>query len=76
MSEEIPSLERLTKRLDVLIRILFETSSFKGTGIPMTKRIEILDSCGFRPVEISDILGRTQSYVNKELSRLRKSEID
>ncbi|MGA2972612.1 MAG: hypothetical protein ABSE39_08335 [Candidatus Bathyarchaeia archaeon] len=73
MSEEIPNLERIIKRLDVLISILFDTSSSKDKGVPMAKRIEILNSCGLRPVEISDILHRSQSYVNKELNRIRKS---
>lgn len=74
LSEDIPNLERVIKRLDVLISILFNTSNPKDKGIPMSKRIEMLDSCGLRPVEISDLLGRSQSYVNKELNRIRKSK--
>jgi hypothetical protein len=66
-------LERLIKRVDVLITILFDTSN-QGKGIPMGRRIEILDSCGLRPVEIADILGRNSSYINKELNRIRKSK--
>lgn len=76
MSEESPNLERLIKRVDVLISILFDTSNPERKGIPMSKRIEILSSCGLRPVEIADILGRSQTYVNKELTRIRKSKGD
>jgi hypothetical protein len=76
LSEENANLERLIKRVDVLISILFDTSNPEGKGIPMSKRIKILDSCGLRPVEIADILGRTQSYVNTELTRIRKKGED
>jgi hypothetical protein len=74
--EESANLERLIKRVDVLISILFDTSNLEHKGIPMNKRIEILNSCGLRPVEIADILGKRQTYVNKELTRIRKSKGD
>ncbi len=70
------NLEPLVKRLDAMINILFSTSSLEGGGVPMSKRIEMLNSCGLRPVEISDILGRNQEYVNKELSRIRKAKTE
>lgn len=43
-----------------------QTQSLKG-------QIEILSDLGLRPSEIAEILGRTSTHVNKELSGLRKS---
>ena len=41
--------------------------------LPLREQIKVLADLGFRPVEISQALGRTNAYVNKELSGLRKS---
>jgi hypothetical protein len=44
------------------------------TGIKQAKQIGKLDSMGFQPTEIAEILGTTSNTVNVALSRLRKSK--
>jgi len=61
------------KRLDAIIRILLETAVLKGKPLSISKRIEMLDAVGLRPVEISEILGKTLSYITVELTRIRRS---
>jgi hypothetical protein len=39
-----------------------------------TKRIEKLDSVGFRPKEIAEILGTSANTVNVALTKIRKSK--
>ena len=67
------SYEEIVKRLDAIINILLETSRPGGKQIPTTTRIEILYNAGFRPVEISKILGTSLNYVNVVLTGIRKS---
>jgi hypothetical protein len=47
----------------------------RGEDAPasLKQQIEILHDLGLRPAEIAEILGRTNTYINKELSGLRKS---
>lgn len=40
--------------------------------MPLKQQIETLSSLGLRPVEIAEILGKTSTHINKELSGLRK----
>jgi transcriptional regulator len=44
------------------------------TGDSQAKQISKLDSIGFRPKEIADILGTTSNTVNVALNRIRKSK--
>jgi hypothetical protein len=39
----------------------------------LRQQIATLDDLGLRPSEIAEILGRTGTYINKELSGIRKS---
>ena len=41
--------------------------------LTLRQQIEILNDLGLKPLEIAEILGRSNIYVNKELSELRKS---
>ncbi len=59
------------KRLDAIINILFETGP-GGKPTPMGRRIEILDSAGLRPIEISRILGISITNVSVRLGQIRK----
>jgi DNA-binding MarR family transcriptional regulator len=72
VNEKSADLRQLVKRLDALINLLLETADPKGKGLAVSKKIEILDTAGLRPVEISQILGLTLSNVTTQLTRLRK----
>jgi hypothetical protein len=41
--------------------------------LTLRQQIQILDDLGVKPSEIAGILGRSNVYVNKELSGIRKS---
>ena len=41
--------------------------------ISLRRQVEILNGLGMRPVEIAETLGKSSSYINKELSGLRKN---
>lgn len=40
--------------------------------MPLKQQIETLNGLGLRPIEIAEILGKTSTHINKELSGLRK----
>lgn len=40
--------------------------------LTLRQQIEILHDMGIKPAEIAEILGRTNTYVNKEISGIRK----
>jgi DNA-binding CsgD family transcriptional regulator len=65
-SDGIESTNRL---LRVIIAVLIRTGE---NPMSLREQIETLSSVGLRPVEIAEILGKTSSYINKELSGLRK----
>ena len=65
-SDGIESTNRL---LRVIIAVLIRTGD---NPMSLREQIETLSSVGLRPVEIAEILGKTSSYINKELSGLRK----
>ena len=41
--------------------------------LTLRQQIEILNDLGLKPLEIAEILGRNNLYINKELSELRRS---
>jgi hypothetical protein len=64
------TLESTNKLLKVIIALLLRGSE----KVPkLRQQIEALADLGLKPVEIADILGRTNTYVNKELFGIRKS---
>jgi hypothetical protein len=63
-------LESTNRLLRVIISIMLRPASERPTTLRQT--IEVLSGLGLRPTEIAKILGRTETYVNKELSGLRK----
>jgi len=65
-------LESTNKLLKVMIALLLRMSN-EEPPLNMRQRIEVLHKLGVKPVEIAEILGRTNSYVNKELSGIRAS---
>ena len=42
--------------------------------LTLRQQIEVLGGLGVKPAEIAEILGRTNTYINKELSVIRKSQ--
>jgi len=67
-----PQIQEITKRLDVLISLVLQTIQRDGHSISLRGQVNLLSELGLRPVEIAKILGKTQTFVNKELTGLRK----
>ncbi len=70
--EELKNLD-IMRRLDVIISLLLRVIQQDGRGLTLREQISVLRDLGIRPVEIAAILGKTPSFVNKELSISRKS---
>ena len=68
---ENDSTQSTNRLLKVIISVLLRGKE----EVPLTlrQRIEILADLKLKPAEIAEILGRTNTYVNKELSGIRKS---
>ena len=56
--------------LKVMIALLLRQNLEES--LSLRQQIQILDDLGLKPVEIAEILGRSNTYVNKELSGIRK----
>jgi hypothetical protein len=61
----------ITRRLDAMLNVLLESAHEDGGSISMAKRVEMLHTAGLRPSEIARILGKTATYVNVELTRIK-----
>jgi hypothetical protein len=64
------TLESTNKLLKVIVALLLRGKS--DEPLNLRQRIEILADLSLKPAEIAEILGRTNTYVNKELSGIRK----
>jgi hypothetical protein len=64
----------LNKRLGVMIALLLRTIPREGSSMSLREQISLLAEIGVRPKDMAEFLGRTQSYVNKELAGLRKGK--
>lgn len=73
-SPEIKGNFELNRRLGVVISLLLQMLPREGAGLTLRDQVRILYSLGMRPKEIAEILGRTSSHINKELSGLRKEK--
>ena len=71
---ENKELAELNKRLGVMIALLLRTSPREGPSMSLREQISLLSEIGVRPKDMAEFLGRTQTYVNKELAGLRKSK--
>lgn len=65
------ALESTNKLLKVIIGLLLRGK--EDEKLNLRQRVEILDGLGLKPVEIAEILGRTNTYVSKELVGIRKN---
>jgi hypothetical protein len=62
--------ESTNKLLRVIIALLLRRKD--ADILTLRQQIEILNDLGLKPAQISEILGRTNTYINKELSGIRK----
>lgn len=62
-------MESTNRLLKVIIAVLIRGGE---NPMPLKQQIETLSTLGMRPVEIAEILGKTSTHINKELSGLRK----
>lgn len=62
-------MESTNRLLRVIIAVLIRGGE---NPMPLRQQIETLSGLGLRPVEIAEILGKTSTHINKELSGLRK----
>jgi hypothetical protein len=73
MNEE--TIAELNKRMGVVIALLLRTiPKAGGDSLSLRDQIQLLSELGTRPKDIAEILGRTQSFVGKELTGLRKNK--
>jgi hypothetical protein len=76
MNEEISQLNKelseVNKRMGVIISLLLQLIPKEGSALSLKDQVRMLDSFGMRPKDMANILGRTQSHINKELAGVRK----
>ena len=65
------ALESTNRLLRVIVALLLRRKDEQI--LTLKQQIDILNDLGLRPAEIAEVLGRTNTYVNKELSGIRKS---
>lgn len=63
-------LQSTNKLLRVIVALLLRRKDEKI--LTLRQQIEILGDLDIKPAEIAEILGRTNTYINKELSGIRK----
>lgn len=63
--------EIITKKMDSLAKLL-ALNIIKDK--PVNEQVETLRKVGFRPVEIADLLGKTQNQINVTISVLEKAK--
>lgn len=68
-------LTELNKRIGVMISLLLRIVQQEKSSISLKDQVRILDNLGLRPRDIAAILGRTPTYINKELVGIRKQKV-
>ncbi len=63
----------LDRKLGVVISLLLRLLPKEPNGITLREQVDILRGLGVRPKDIADILGKTRSYVTKEIASLNRS---
>ena len=64
-------LQSTNKLLRVIVALLLRRRDEQTLNL--RQQIEILSDLGIKPIEIAEILGGNNTYINKELSGIRKS---
>jgi hypothetical protein len=72
ISNDKESLEVTNRLLRVIVGLLLKPNDEKHQTLK--QQIEILHGFGLRPTEIAQILGRTSTHINKELTGIRKGK--
>ena len=67
-------LQQLGQKLDVVAALLLRLIPKNMENLTLKEQIKFLNGIGIRPMEISKIVGRSQSHVNKELVAIRKGK--
>lgn len=69
------TLKAIKIRLEVIINLMIQKEGPEhNESRSLRDQIGLLNSFGLKPKEIAEILGRTGSHINKELTVLRKSK--
>jgi hypothetical protein len=72
MSQTDKLLTEISEKMDKMLRLL-AIGTVKGIEKEQDK-IELLDSLGFRPVEIAKLLNKSQDNINVQLSKIKKKK--
>jgi len=72
MSQTDKLLTEISEKMDKMLRLL-AIDTVKGIEKEQDK-IELLDSLGFRPLEIAKLLNKSQDNINVQLSIIRKKK--
>ena len=68
-SDDLATTNRLLK---VIVALLLRRR--ESEVLNLKQQIHILNDLALKPIEIAEILGRSNTYINKELSGLRKAQ--
>ena len=74
MNENTNELKEISRRLGIVITLLLKLNQNTSEGMSQRALIAELQKLGMRPVEIASIIGRTSSFVNKELATLKNQK--
>jgi DNA-directed RNA polymerase specialized sigma24 family protein len=69
-SMDVDTQKSTNKLLRVIVALMLRGRSEESPTLK--QQIQILSDLGLRPSEIAQVLGRTSTHINKELSGLRK----
>lgn len=72
MTEDIfeKAMNKLTKKLDVMIYLLLDGR--RKDGVSARDMVKELMDLNLKDTEIASILGKSRSYISKEMSQIRK----
>lgn len=60
--------------LKVVVALLLRSAPLRGDRPSLRDQVQILSDLGVRPKRIAEILGRSPTYVTKELAGLRRAK--
>ncbi len=65
----------INKRLEVIVNLLLERPIADNEKMVLRGQIKKLHSLGLQPKAIGEILGKTNTYVSKEITGLKKGKM-